>query len=92
MNKFIIRNSENIPSVFYLLDENGNVLKKSQQEFTLVRFVKNNYPESEVSIEYVDAPPRRKNEFAGYIHGDNPLPKEPVRRITNHEDIFAQFN
>lgn len=87
MNKFIIKNSENIPSVFYLLDENGNVLKKSQQEFTLVRFVKKNYPNSEVSIEYV-AQPRRKCEFTGLIHGDSPLPKEPVKRITCHENLF----
>ena len=88
MNKFIIRNSETNTTQFVLIDETGNVIKKAQQEFTLVRFVKKNYPNSEVSIEYVDAKPRRNNEFAGYIHGDNPLPKEPVRRITCHEDLF----
>lgn len=75
---------------FYLYDiETGEMIKKSQYERTLMHYCKNNFSEFELYIDEIPVDSRYSEDVKKFRSTEkNPLPKEPVKRITCHENLF----
>lgn len=92
--KLRIVNSPRSNFKFFLYDiETGELIKKAQKERTLVNYCKNNFTAFELYIDEIPVDHQYAEDSRLFRATEkNPFPKEPIKRITNYESLFEQFN